>query len=137
MYVRTEPGAALPSADEHTLFVAVSSRRASPAADGGRLNAADYAARHFGSDRAVTESAGDLREQISQIAGTDGRSLSSAVFFLEKGDRLRVDVASACAHFAPHGNVRGSQYLVREPKVAHNAVRADASSLVLFAAEKG
>ena len=86
--VRTESGSALPSADERTLFVAVSSRRASPAADGGRLNAADYVARHFGSDRAVTESAGELREQISRIAGADGRSLSSAVFFLEKGDRL-------------------------------------------------
>ena len=89
-----------------------------------------------------------LRDDITSLSANGGDYEPGAerrvefrfadhAFRLEKGDRLRVDVASACAHFAPHGNVRGSQYLVREPKVAHNAVRADASSLVLFAAEKG
>ena len=54
-------------------------------------------------------------------------------FRLEKGDVLRVDVASACSQFAPHGNVKGLQAAVRTPKVAHNSVRADASVLTLFA----
>ena len=54
-------------------------------------------------------------------------------FRLEKGDVLRVDVASGCSQFAPHGNVKGLQAAVREPKVARNSVRADASALTLFA----
>ena len=54
-------------------------------------------------------------------------------FRLEKGDRLRVDVSSGNSQFAPHGNVKGLQCMVREPKVAHNSVRAEASSLTLFA----
>ena len=89
-----------------------------------------------------------LRDDITSLSANGGDYEPGAerrvefrfadhAFRLEKGDRLRVDVASACAHFAPHGNVRGPQYLVREPKVAHNAIRADASSLVLFAAEQG
>jgi predicted acyl esterase len=53
-------------------------------------------------------------------------------FRLEKGDRLRVDVASSNSQFAPHGNVKGLQAAVRTPKVARNAVRADASTLTLF-----
>ena len=52
-------------------------------------------------------------------------------FRLEPGDRLRVDVASGCAQFAPHGNVKGEQAFVREPKVAHNRVFAEDSELVL------
>ncbi len=54
-------------------------------------------------------------------------------FRLEKGDQLRVDVASANSQFAPHGNVKGLQSEVREPKVAHNAVCAASSTLTLFA----
>ena len=54
-------------------------------------------------------------------------------FRLEKGDVLRVDVSSGCSQFAPHGNVKGLQAAVREPKVARNSVRADASVLTLFA----
>ena len=53
-------------------------------------------------------------------------------FRLEKGDVLRVDVSSGCSQFAPHGNVKGLQAAVRAPKVAHNAIRADASTLTLF-----
>ena len=53
-------------------------------------------------------------------------------FRLEKGDVLRVDVASGNRQFAPHGNVKGLQATVREPKVARNSVRADGSSLTLF-----
>lgn len=53
-------------------------------------------------------------------------------FRLEKGDVLRVDVASASAQFAPHGNVRGNQNAVREPKVARNAIDAAASGITLF-----
>lgn len=56
-------------------------------------------------------------------------------FRLEKGDMLRVDVASGSSQFAPHGNVKGLQSAVREPKVAHNVLRADASVLTLFARE--
>ena len=52
-------------------------------------------------------------------------------FRLEPGDVLRVDVASGCAQFAPHANVKGDQFLVREPKVAHNRVFAAESELVL------
>ena len=57
-------------------------------------------------------------------------------FRLEKGDVLRVDVSSGNSQFAPHGNVKGLQAAVREPKVARNAVRADASTLTLFAEKK-
>ena len=53
-------------------------------------------------------------------------------FRLEKGDVLRVDVSSGCSQFAPHGNVKGLQCKVREPKVAANSVCAGKSSLVLF-----
>jgi predicted acyl esterase len=54
-------------------------------------------------------------------------------FRLEKGDVLRVDVASGNSQFAPHGNVEGIQSSVRETKKAVNSVRADASTLTLFA----
>ena len=54
-------------------------------------------------------------------------------FRLEKGDAMRVDVASASPHVAPHGTVKGNPSEVRKPKVAHNAVRAEASALTLFA----
>ena len=52
-------------------------------------------------------------------------------FRLEPGDRLRVDVASACSQFAPHGNLAGSQFAVREPKTARNTVDAARSCIVL------
>lgn len=52
-------------------------------------------------------------------------------FRLEKGDVLRVDVASASPSFAPHGNVAGPQSEVREPKTAHNSIDAKASSITL------
>ena len=52
-------------------------------------------------------------------------------FRLEPGDVLRVDVASACSQFAPHTNVKGDQFAIREPKVAHNTVFAAESELVL------
>ena len=55
-------------------------------------------------------------------------------FRLEKGDRLRVDVSSACSQFAPHGNVKGVPNFVTEPKVATNAVDAGNSRLILHAA---
>ena len=52
-------------------------------------------------------------------------------FRLEKGDILRVDVASGCSQFAPHGNVKGVQSQVREPKIAHNTIHAAKSILTL------
>ena len=52
-------------------------------------------------------------------------------FRLEPGDVLRVDVASACAQFAPHTNVKGDQFAITEPKVAHNTVIVDKSSVTL------
>ena len=58
---------------------------------------------------------------------------SDHAFRLEPGDWLRVDVASGCAQFAPHANVKGQQSLVREPKTAHNRIFADTSELVLHA----
>ena len=84
-----------------------------------------------------------LRDDITSLCA-DGRDYTPGTekevtfrfadhaFRLEKGDRLRVDVSSGNSQFAPHGNVRGLQAAVREPKVAHNAVRADASSITLF-----
>ena len=57
-------------------------------------------------------------------------------FRLEKGDVLRVDVASACGHFAPHPNVAGDAFACAEPKVAHNTVFPDRSFLVLPAIGK-
>ncbi len=84
-----------------------------------------------------------LRDDITSLSANGGDYAPGAerrvelcfadhAFRLEKGDRLRVDVASANSQFAPHGNVKGLQSQVREPKVAHNAVNAAASSLVLF-----
>ena len=88
-----------------------------------------------------------LREDITSIgfqhaAYTPGEKVAldfrcaDHAFRLEKGDQLRVDVASGNNDFAPHGNVKGEQALVREPKVAHNRVFAAESSLTLFALEK-
>ena len=85
-----------------------------------------------------------LRDDITSLCA-DGRNyvpgtekvvsfrFADHAFRLEKGDVLRVDVSSGCSQFAPHGNVKGLQAAVRTPKVAHNAVRADASTLTLFA----
>ena len=53
-------------------------------------------------------------------------------FRLEKGDVLRVDVASACGHFAPHPNVAGDAFACAEPKIAHNTVFPERSFLVLY-----
>ena len=84
-----------------------------------------------------------LRDDITSLCA-DGRGyvpgaekevsfrFADHAFRLERGDRLRVDVASGNSQFAPHGNVKGLQAAVREPKVARNAVRADASFLTLF-----
>ena len=85
-----------------------------------------------------------LRDDITSLCA-DGRDYTPGTeksvsfrfadhaFRLEKGDVLRVDVSSGCSQFAPHGNVKGLQATVRTPKVAHNSVRADASTLTLFA----
>ena len=54
-------------------------------------------------------------------------------FRLEKGDRFRVDVAGSCEHFAPHPNVKGDAWSVKNPKIANNRIFADESNLVLFA----
>ena len=43
-------------------------------------------------------------------------------FRLEKGDALRVDVASANPSFAPHPNVAGDAFACANPKVARNTV---------------
>ena len=84
-----------------------------------------------------------LRDDITTLCA-DGRDyapgteavvsfrLSDLAFRLEPGDRLRVDVSSACSQFAPHGNVKGNQNYVKEPKVAHNSVDAGKSKLVLY-----
>ena len=85
-----------------------------------------------------------LRDDITSLCadgadyapGTEKRiefRFSDLAFRLEPADALRVDVASASSQFAPHSNVKGLQSLVREPKTARNSVRADASSLTLFA----
>ena len=55
-------------------------------------------------------------------------------FRLEKGDVLRVDVASGNSQFAPHPNVSGDAFAQKEPKVARNTVYPSRSFLVLPAA---
>ena len=53
------------------------------------------------------------------------------VFRLEKGDVLRVDVASASPQFAPHPNVAGDAFACAEPKVARNTVFPERSFIEL------
>ncbi len=91
-----------------------------------------------------------LRDDINSLstAAREGRLVRSGsratisyrfpdhAFRLEPGDRLRVDVASACSQFAPHTNVAGDQFAIREPKTAHNKVIASASRLMLPCASK-
>ena len=83
-----------------------------------------------------------LRDDITSLSANGGDyapgtmrrvefRFADHAFRLEEGDQLRVDVASACSQFAPHGNVRGLQCAVREPKVAHNSINAKQSCLVL------
>jgi len=55
-------------------------------------------------------------------------------FRLEKGDVLRVDVASANSQFAPHPNVAGDAFACEAPKVARNTVYPERSFLVLHVA---
>ena len=85
-----------------------------------------------------------LRDDITSLCA-DGRDYAPGTekciyfhfadhaFRLEKGDRLRVDISSGNSQFAPHSNVKGLQAEVRTPKVAHNSVLLDSSSLTLFA----
>ena len=54
-------------------------------------------------------------------------------FRVDRGDRFRIDVAGACAHFAPHPNVAGDAFKVASPRIAHNRVFAGDSKLILFA----
>ena len=54
-------------------------------------------------------------------------------FRLSKGDRLRVDVASANSQFAPHPNVAGAAFAVKSPRVANNTVYADDSRIIIHA----
>ena len=53
-------------------------------------------------------------------------------FRLDKGDRLRVDVAGACEHFAPHPNAKGCSFMEKNPKIAVNRIFAEKSKLILF-----
>lgn len=52
-------------------------------------------------------------------------------FRLEKGDALRVDVASASPAFAPHPNVAGDAFACASPKVARNTVFPERSFIEL------
>ena len=79
-----------------------------------------------------------LRDDITSLSQSgDGKTVSfrfaDHAFRLEPDDVLRVDVASGCSQFAPHPNVRGDAFAVREPKVARNTVFAARSKLVLHA----
>ena len=87
-----------------------------------------------------------LRDDIASLRG-DGSAYAPGTwrqlafrfadhaFRLEKGDLLRVDVASACTHFAPHPNVAGDAFAVTTPRVARNAVDASASAIILRCCE--
>jgi predicted acyl esterase len=68
------------------------------------------------------------------VPGTERRlafRFADHAFRLEKGDVLRVDVASACPQFAPHPNVAGDAFACAEPKTARNTVIPERSYLVL------
>ena len=79
----------------------------------------------------ITSLSFQLGGYVPQSQRKLGFRFADHAFRLEKGDVLRVDVASACAQFAPHSNVKGDQFAIREPKVAHNRVFAAESELVL------
>ena len=79
----------------------------------------------------VTTMCADGTDYVPGTERTLAFEFPTLAFRVEKGDRLRVDVSSASSQFAPHGNVKGNQNYVREPKVAHNAVDASKSKLVL------
>ena len=93
--------------------------------------------------KAGTEAFYGLRENIKSLTWDEGDyapgtertlrfTLADLAFRLGKGDVLRLDVSSSnAAMFTPHGNVKGLQAFVREPKVATNAVLAEGSSLTL------
>jgi len=83
-----------------------------------------------------------LRDDITSLGFQLGRyepntkrqlkfSFADHAFRLQSGEVLRLDVSSACSQFAPHANVRGDQFRVVNPKVAHNRVFAAESELVL------
>ena len=68
------------------------------------------------------------------VPGTERRlafCFTDHAFRLEKGDALRVDVASACPQFAPHPNTAGDAFACAEPKTARNTVIPERSYLVL------
>ena len=81
----------------------------------------------------ITSLCADGRDYVPGAEKVVSFRFADHAFRLEKGDVLRVDVSSGCSQFAPHGNVKGLQAAIRTPKVAHNSVRADASTLTLFA----
>ena len=82
-----------------------------------------------------------LRDDITSLAASgpyapgSRRMLSfrfaDHAFRLEKGDRLRVDVASGSSQFAPHPNVAGDAFAATAPRTARNKVFAEASELIL------
>ena len=86
--VRPLSAGPLPALGSAPLFAALSSRRASPAAEEGHLNAALYCAARFPGARSCTDAA-SLRD------GGSVQRLSGAVFFLEKGENLDVLKAEA------------------------------------------
>ena len=80
----------------------------------------------------ITTMRADGRDYVPGTEKTLSLAFPRLAFRLEKGDRLRVDVSSACSQFAPHGNVKGNQNFVREPRTARNTVFAERSSLTVF-----
>lgn len=54
-------------------------------------------------------------------------------FRLDKGDVLRVDVASGSDQYPAHSNIRGLQCRITETKVAHNRIYPSDSELTLYA----
>lgn len=83
-----------------------------------------------------------LRDDITSLSFAGGKYLPGTersiafrfpdhAFRLEKGDILRVDVASANIQFAPHPNVAGDAFACSSPKVAHNTVYPERSFLKL------
>jgi hypothetical protein len=75
-----------------------------------------------------------LAYDLAYVPGTRRKlryRFADHAFRLSKGDRIRVDVASACSQFVPHPNVAGEAFRVKKPRTATNRVFAAESSLVL------
>lgn len=71
----------------------------------------------------------------SYVPGTEvalDYTLSDHAFKIARGERLRLDVAGACANqFVPHTNFRGAFNVQARTRVSHSTVRSNLSFVML------